>query len=127
MPEYHIAPDLLAFKQAPRIWAGVLTRSGRLWRSKSEVTSDFWRTLIQIAKGYRIGITAPDGRKLAVYVVEEGEDEPVAASKFRELLDAAWESVAHLEPEDYFPEQEKLVRLLAEAGHEEAKAAVEDL
>ena len=66
MPEYHIAKLTL---DGNRIYAGILSKSGRLWLHKSDVTSEFWETLIALAAGYDI-IVKSGGKRWSITVAE---------------------------------------------------------
>ncbi len=57
-------------KLSDRIFAGYLSKDGKRWISKKDITSDFIGAVIDRFSGYRETITVSDGRKYEITVKE---------------------------------------------------------
>lgn len=66
MAEYHIGPATL---QADHVYAGVLSKGGKTWLHKSDVTSEFWQTVVRLLAGHEITVTG-EGKTYTVRCVE---------------------------------------------------------
>lgn len=90
MPEYHIGPGL-----GDRVMAGVLNperKDGiRLWKYKSDVTSEFWQTVLAILPpGYQINVEDTKNHKTYVVTVTEVDDAPVSGKRWERDVEEAY-------------------------------------
>ena len=90
MAEYHIGPAL-----GDRVMAGVLNperKDGtRLWKYKSDVTSEFWATLVTVVPpGYQINVEDAKNHKTYVVTVTEVDDTPVLGKKWERDIEEAY-------------------------------------
>lgn len=57
-------------KLSDNIFAGYLSKDGKTWEQKKDITSDFIGAVIDRFAGYRETLTVSDGRKYEITVKE---------------------------------------------------------
>jgi hypothetical protein len=75
MPNYHVGCGYLEDANGiARVYAGVLSKSGRVWLHKSDVTSEFLAAVVRfVGVGNEMVIDGPDGSQLGLMVRALGE------------------------------------------------------